>query len=184
MAGKAGRARLWAMSGAGALVVGLLFAQPTETPLARLDFRGDKLGWDDVTLGMSVVQVERRVDGALGMTRAPDGAAVSACEAYTVDVERGTLRLTLGFPSAKPGAKLQSIFVRFEGYQISARRAALVTELKGKLPGAKYVALSGASAPAEADDPAPAYLLPGKAGLAVRLTPGEGIRLTLRDCLN
>ncbi len=165
-----------------ALLAGALSAQPTETPLERLQVDGGKVGWDGITLGMSSVQAERRAGETLAM-RAAEGASPPTCQTYTVSVERGTLRLTLGFPSAKPGAKLQSIFVHFEGYQVTARVEALVAELKAKAPGASYLPRSGAAARTEHDDLAPAYLLPGDGGYAARLLPGDGLLLTLRDCL-
>ena len=169
-----------------ALLAGTLFAQATETPLARLEIGGGKAGWDGVTLGISSVQAERRVGESLAKQPAREGVAASTCTAFTANVERGTLRLTLGFPSAKPGAKLQSIFVHFEGYQVAARLEALVAELKAQAPGVTYLAPSGAvapSAPSESADPMPAYLLPGEGGYAARVVPGDGLLLTLRDCL-
>jgi len=169
---------------AGALIAGSLLAQATETPLARLETAGGKVGWDDITLGMSSVQVERRTGVTLAMQESPASTAGKTCRAYTVTVERGTLRLTLGFPTSKPGAKLQSIFVHFEGYQVTAKQEALVAELKVRLPGVSYLPPSGGAPSTEAADPAPAYLIPGAGGYAARLVPGGGLWLTLRDCLD
>lgn len=168
-----------------ALLAGALVAQTTPPPLERLETGDENAGWDGVRLGMSSVQVERRVGVTLAMQPAEKGAAAaSTCRAFTVTVERGTLWLTLGFPSAKPAAKLQSIYVHFEGYQVAARREALVAELKTLVPGVSYLPRRGAAVQAEGDDPTPAYLLPGGGGYAARLVPGDGLLLTLRDCLD
>ena len=171
----------WGLGIAGTLFAGALLGQPTETPLARLEVAGGKVGWDGIALGMSSVQVERRTGVTLAMQPAP-GAAPS-CRAYAVAVERDTLSLMLGFPTSKPGAKLQSIFVRFEGYQVTARQEALVEELKERVPGAAYQPPNQTPPPAEAADPAPVYLIPGTE-FAARLVPGEGLWITLRSCLD
>ena len=103
-------------------------------------------------------------------------ASQSGCRAYLVGVERGTLRLTLGFPSAKPGAKLQSIYVHFEGYQVTAKSEALVAELKSRVPGATYM-----RRPVRRRTPSPKIRprstnLPGGT-YAARLVPGDGLWL-------
>ncbi|MDQ1347864.1 MAG: hypothetical protein QG573_1238 [Acidobacteriota bacterium] len=169
---------------AGALFAGSILAQDAETPLSRLEVEDGKVGWDGLSLGMSIVQVERRTGVTLAMQSAGGTTAASGCRAYLVGVERGTLRMTLGFPSAKPGAKLQSIYVHFEGYQVTAKSEALVQELKSKVPGVAYMPQTGAPAHTEVDDPAPEYDLPGKGGYAARLVPGDGLWLTLRECLD
>ena len=174
----------WGLGITGALLAGSLLAQATETPLADLEFEDGKAGWDGITLGMSIVQVERRTGLTLAMQGGEGKPSDSGCKAYLVGVERGTLRLTLGFPSAKPGAKLQSIYVHFEGYQVTAKQEALVAELKVRLPGVSYLPPSGGAPSTEAADPAPAYLIPGAGGYAARLVAGGGLWLTLRDCLD
>jgi hypothetical protein len=172
----------WGLGIAWILFTGALLAQATETPLARLEVSGGKVGWDGVALGMSSVQVERRTGVTLAMQSGTESSAAT-CRAFTVTVERDTLSLTLGFPTSKPGAKLQSIYVRFEGYQLTAKQEALVRELKEKIPGAAYQPPKLTPPPAEADDPAPAYLIPGTE-TAARLVPGDGLWITLRTCLN
>ncbi|MEO7793921.1 MAG: hypothetical protein ABIV06_04045 [Thermoanaerobaculia bacterium] len=173
----------WGFGLAGALLAGSLFAQAAETPLARLEADGGKFGWDSITLGMSSVQVERRTGVTLAMQERSASSTEGACMAFSVTVERGTLRLTLGFPSSRPGAKLQSVYVHFEGYQIAAKREALVRELKEKVVGATYQPPKIQPPPAEVDDPAPSYLLPG-GEYAARLVPGDGLWITLRECLD
>ena len=173
----------WGLGIVGTLVAGALLAQATETPLARLEAAGGKTGWDGITLGMSSVQVERRTGVTLAMQSSSGSSKAGSCRAYTVSVERDTLRLTLGFPSSKPGAKLQSIFVQFEGYQVTAKLEALVKELKEKVPGVSYQPSKLSPAPTEADDPAPTYLIPGSE-YAARLVAGDGLWVTLRSCLD
>jgi hypothetical protein len=154
-----------------------LLAQASESPLARLKVDGKKIGWDGVELGMSVVQAERRIGTTLALT--PTGRK---CGGFVVDVERGTLRLTLGFPGAKPGAKIDSLYVHFEGYQVLADRDALVAELKRAAPEAVYLPPPAHPEIAESESPAPAYLVgPGQDAVAV-LEPGSGLRLTTRAC--
>ena len=171
----------WGLGIAGTLFAATLVAQATETPLARLEVASGKVGWDGVSLGMSSVQVERRTGTTLAMQ--PASGTAPSCRAFTVTVERDTLSMTLGFPSSKPGAKLQSIYVRFEGYQVAARQEALVKELKEKIPGATYLPASTAPAPSETADPAPVYLIPGTE-IAARLMQGDGLWLMLRTCLD
>lgn len=171
----------WRVGIAGTIFAGALLAQATETPLARLEAKAGKIGWDGVSLGMSSVQVERRTGITLAMQANP--SAAGSCRAFLVTVERGTLRMTLGFPTSKPGAKLQSLYVHFEGYQVTAKRDALVSELKERIPGAAYAPPNLVPPPAEADDPAPSYFVPGS-DAAARLVPGDGLWLTLRECLD
>jgi hypothetical protein len=173
----------WGLGFAGALLASSLLAQATESPLADLEVDKGKVGWDGITLGMSVVQVERRTGLTLALQDGGGTSTFSACRAYLVSVERGTIRLTLGFPSAKPGAKLQSIYVHFEGYQVTAKREPLIAELKRLIPGVSYMPQTGTPPHSEPDDPTPEYDLPG-GEYAARLVPGDGLWLTLRDCLD
>ena len=113
----------WGLGIAGALLAGSLLAQATETPLAGSSSRTAR---SDGTASPSACRSSRWSAGpgvTLAMQRREGKAAASGCKAYLVGVERGTLRLTLGFPTAKPGAKLQSIYVHFEGYQVTAKSA-------------------------------------------------------------
>ncbi|MEO8196633.1 MAG: hypothetical protein ABI689_07915 [Thermoanaerobaculia bacterium] len=171
----------WGLGIAGTLLAGSLLAQASETPLAELEAGAGKAGWDGLALGMSSVQVERRTGITLAMQ--PGSSSGGGCRTYMVTVERNTLSLSLGFPSSKPGAKLLSIYVRFEGYQITAKQEALVRELKERIPGASYRPPKLAPPPSEAADPAPVYLIPDS-DYAARLVPGDGLWITLRSCLD
>ena len=157
----------------------LLLAQASESPLARLRVDKGKVGWDGVDLGMSVVQVERRTGTSLALSRSSSGR----CESYKVDVDHHSARLTLGFPSAKPGAKLDSIYVRFSGYQSLAKRAELVAELKKIAPDAVYFAPPAFPDLKEEDAADPTFVLPGGAGYGARIEPGAGLLLGRKECL-
>lgn len=157
-----------------------LFAQATESPLARLRLDPKHTGWDGVELGMSFVQAERRAGTTLPLTEVP----TAECGRYRVQIERDTLRLTLGFPSAKPAAKLDYLYVHFEGYQVLAKRDELVAELKRIAPGVVYFAPAATPEVAESEAAVPTYALPGEAGFAIRIEPGAGALLTRRDCLD
>lgn len=170
------------IAGVGAallLGVSALLAQATETPLARLRIEPKRVGWDGVELGMSLVQVERRV----GLTLALRSDGRDGCGSFGVDIERGTLRLSLGFPSARPGAKLESLYVHFEGYQVLARRGDLIAEFRRLASSATY--FPDPKFPDLTEDEAadPTYSLPGEGGWAVRIEPGRGLLLAARPCL-
>jgi hypothetical protein len=156
-----------------------LYAQATESSLARLRADGKKVGWDGVELGMSVVQAERRVGVALALS----ATGRDSCGTHAVDVERGTLRLTLGFPGARPGAKLETLYVHFEGYQALAKRETLVAELKRIAPGVVYVAPKAFPDLTESEAADPTFALPGEGGYGVRLDPGRGLFLAPLDCI-
>ena len=157
----------------------LLVAQATESPLARLRVEGEKVGWDGVEIGMSVVQAERRVGTSLALSR----SSSTRCPGYSVDVEHQAVRLSLGFPSNKPSAKIESIYVRFGGYQTLAKRAELAAELKRIAPGATYFAPSQFPELKEDEAANPTYSLPGEPGYTVRIEPGAGLLLTRKECL-
>lgn len=162
-----------------AAVSAALFAQARESALARLRIDGKKVGWDGIDLGMSLVQAERLTGSTLALTQAGE----KRCGAWVVAVERETLRLTIGFPSARPGAKIDSIYVHFEGYQLLAKRDDLVAELKRLAPQAVFFAPPSRPDVAEADAADPTYALPGDAGYAVRIVPEDGLMLTRRECI-
>lgn len=168
----------WAGAG-GLLIAAALSAQPSETPLARLEVTAKKVGWDGVQLGMSLVQTERRV----GQTLALDATASGRCGEYKVDVERNTLRLTVGFSGLKPGAKIETIFVRFEGYQVLAKRDELVAELKKLAPGALFIPDPNHPDISEGESAEPRYSIPGAVGAEAKLTPGGGLLLAMAGCL-
>lgn len=150
---------------------------PEEAPLARLGAGPGELSWDGLELGMSLVQVERRVGGALGID---DAGGRGVCSKFAGGAERNGLTVVLGFPSARPGAKLESLWVQFEGHQVAASAAELEQALLALVPQATYLERAGV---ARADDPRPVFVLPGEPTLVVRIHPREGILLARRDCL-
>lgn len=159
--------------------VAALAAQATETPLARLEVGAKRVGWDGIALGMSLVQVERRSGQAIAIS--PTGK--TGCQAASVQLDLNTLHLALDFNGVKPGAKVERIFVHFEGYQLAAKREELVAELRRLAPQATYLPPADNPGMLEADDPRPAYSLPGAAGSALRLMPRFGLLLASRACL-
>jgi hypothetical protein len=143
-------------------------------PLARLESKPAP-GWDGVRLGMSLVAVERRV----GRTLAVEGAeGQPVCSRFAAQADHNGYRLVLGFPAAKPGAKLESLWVQFAGAEASLGPGPLAAALERRLPEARYLG----SAASEAEDPLPVYELPAK-DAALRLSPRDGMLLALRGCL-
>lgn len=154
-------------------------AQPGEPALALLEVSAKRAGWDGVELDMSMVQAERR----LGLPLAPEAKARAGCGPHAVDVDRNTLRLTLGFSGLKPGAKIETLYVHFEGYQVLTPKAALVAELLRLAPGASLMPDAAQPAAGVEETERPSYALPGTGGFAIRLDPGAGLLLTYRRCL-
>lgn len=148
-------------------------------PLAGFEADEAGAGWGGIRLGMSLVQAERRFGGALSLRETENGR----CGHFTAGAERGGLALAVGFPSAKPGAKIETLFVRFEGYQVLASGADLVASLKAKVPAARYIPDADAPERPEADDPAPVYELPGKTPVAVQIRPRDGLLFAPISCL-
>ncbi len=59
----------------------------------------------------------------------------------------------------------------------------LIAELKSRVPGVTYMPQTGTPPHTEAADPAPEYNLPG-GNYAARLVPGDGLWLTLAECID
>lgn len=166
------------LGGFAAALASLASAQAPD-PLAELELEDGKLGWDGVRLGMSLLQVERRVGVTLGLS---DRGARPGCSEFATEAERSGLWLVLGFPAAKPGAKLEAIWVRFEGHQVAATAAELSAALRARIPQAVWRADPAHPEVTEADDPTPTYLVPAEAPALVRFTPREGMLIARRDC--
>ena len=157
---------------------GLSAAAEGADPIPLFEVEDGQPGWDGVRLGLSLVQAERRLGTTLAL--APRGSR-PVCSAYAAETERNGIRLVLGFASARPGARIESLWVRFEGEQVAANGADLVAALRRHAPTATYRARSDV---AEADDPEPTFLLGGEGrGAAVRLVPREGMLLAGTACL-
>jgi hypothetical protein len=146
-------------------------------PLARLDL--DPAGWDGIRLGMSLVQLERRLGTTLPLS--PRGAQ-PVCSAFATQGDYDGYRLVLGFAAAKPGAKLESLWVQFSGAEAGASAAALGDALRRRAPTATYVPAAGAPPGSEATDAKPAFDLPGKSAARVRFTPRDGVLIALAGC--
>ena len=168
----------------GALVATLLApatAAQREDPIPLFEIEDGQPGWDGIRLGLSLVQAERRLGATLAL--APRGAR-PVCSSFAAEAEHHGIRLTLGFRSARPGAKIESLWVRFEGQQVAASASDLVAALRRHAPAATYRADRERPALAEANDPTPTYLLSEDGlGAAVRLVPREGMLLAEPGCL-
>ena len=66
---------------------------------------------------------------------------------------------------------------------MTAKQEALVKELKEKIPGAVYLPPNVTPPPTEVTDLAPTYLVSGSEAVA-RLVAGDGLSITLRNCLD
>lgn len=147
-------------------------------PLVGFEVEDGRPGWDGVRLGMSLVQAERRLGATLALA---SRGTRPVCSSFAAEAEHHGMRLTLGFPSARPGAKIESLWVRFEGQQVAASAAELVVALRRHVPSASYRARPGL---AEADDPTPTYLLTADGrGPAVRFVPREGMLVAAAPCI-
>lgn len=149
-------------------------------PLEGLEVSTKRIGWDGIELGMSFVQAERRFGTTLPLTENP----AARCGRFVSGSERGGLSLQVGFPSSKPGAKIETLFVRFEGQQVTADADALVAALRARLPDARYVPDEDMPATTEADHPAPTFeVTRGEETYVIQLRPRDGLFLARRDCL-
>jgi hypothetical protein len=147
-------------------------------PLARLDL--DPPGWAGIRLGMSLVQIERRLGVTLPLS---PGAGRPVCSRFSTGGDYEGYRLVLGFPAAKPGAKLESMWVQFGGGEARASSSDLAAALRRRVPGALYLADARQPEASEAADPRPTYALPGEPAAAVRFSPRDGALIALRSCL-
>ena len=167
---------------AAALVAAAGAAQPrAEDPVAELDLDRGAPGWQGLRLGLSAVQVERRVGATLALRARRSGEEVEVCAPVVAEAEFGGARLVLGFPNARPGAKLESLWVRFRGVQANA--AELARALRARAPSTVYLPAPGGDTAVESADPMPTYSLPGEPPAAIRFVPESGMLLARRDCL-
>lgn len=157
-------------------------AQPTaEDPLSALELGKSGPGWDGITLGMSLVQAERRFGTTLPLSEQPK----ARCGRYASASERNGLAIQVGFPAARPGARIETMFVRFEGYQATADAPVLVAALKARIPDAVFLPDSAMSELSEADHPAPSFTVTrGDEVWVVQLRPRDGMLLARRDCVD
>lgn len=151
-----------------------------EDPLAGFEVSAKEIGWAGIRVGMSFVQAERRASSTLPLVERKG----ARCGSWASAAERDGLTLELGFSGSKPGAKIETIFVRFEGYQVAANTADLVAALRRHAPAATYVPDPALPDQTEADDLAPVYELRGERELwAVHIRPRDGLLIARRDCL-
>jgi hypothetical protein len=178
-------ARGWAAGAIGTMSVLVTLgvaAAPARAadPLGKLEISARRIGWDGIELGMSFVQAERRFGTTLPLTEVPG----AVCGRFVSGSERGGLSLQVGFPSSKPGAKIETLFVRFEGQQVTLDAPALVAALRAKAPDLVYVPDADLPGTTEADHPAPTFeLVRGEETWAIQLRPRDGLFLARRDCV-
>ncbi len=155
-------------------------AGAAEDPLAGLEISTKGVGWQGLLVGMSYVQAERRASSTLPLTERRG----ARCGSFVSGAERGGLFLQLGFSGSRPGDKIETIFVRFEGYQIAATTRELVESLRQKSPNVTYRPDPAAPDAEEADDLAPVFHVEaGKETYAIQLRPRDGILIARGGCL-
>jgi hypothetical protein len=147
--------------------------------LAALDAGGDKLGWDGIQLGMSLVQAERKLGVTLGLEK----GVSKGCPAFVASGTRNGVTLTMGFPNPKPGAKIEWLRVRFGGESlVLASGPELAAALRAKLPEVAWIAPADQPGATEAEDYTPAYRVPGKEPAVVEFVPRESMTIAYERC--
>lgn len=147
-------------------------------PLARLDVGPP--GWAGIRLGMSLVQLERRLGVTLSVS---PGAGQPVCSRFATRGDYEGYRLVMGFSAAKPGARLESLWVQFGGAEAGASAPALASALRSKAPQAAYLIDPKDPAASEAADARPIYSLAGEPAAVIRFFPRDGALIALRSCL-
>ncbi|HSM12878.1 MAG TPA: hypothetical protein VLA66_02340 [Thermoanaerobaculia bacterium] len=152
-----------------------------EDPLDRLSTGKSGPGWDGVELGISLVKAERLVGTTLAIS---PGSRLPVCSEFAASADHNGLRLVFGFPSARPGAKVESLWVQFGGEQIAASRDELVVSLLRRFPEARWIPDPEHPQENEQSDPTPVFDLGGSPPSVAKITPREGIQIARRDCLS
>jgi hypothetical protein len=153
-------------------------------PLGRLDV--EPPGWNGIRLGMSLVQLERRLGTTLPVS---PGAGQPVCSRFATRGDYDGYRLVMGFSAAKPGAKLESLWVQFGGAEAGASAPGLAAALRRRVPQAAYQLDPKDPAESEAADVRPIYTLPGRTvqtgepAAVIRFFPRDGALIALRSCL-
>src|SRR5262245_13584528 len=137
-------------------------------------------GWDGIRLGMSLVQLERRIGETLSIAPAQ---ASPVCSRFASRATFQGYGVVLGFASAKPGAKLESLWIDFDADEVGATVRELAAALRSRVPAASHAPDASRPAASEEADPTPTYVLPGDPPVAVRFTPRDGALIALRTCL-
>jgi hypothetical protein len=164
---------------AGAAGPGAAQQAADEDPLAGLEVSAEGVGWSGVHLGMSLVQAERR----FGTTLALEAGSKGKCGKFVAGAERDGLNLSVGFASPKPGAKIETLYVQFEGYQVAADAQHLIASLRRKAPEARYLADPDLPDRNESNDPSPKFEVDGKIPVVIHLRTRDGLMISRRDCV-
>jgi len=176
------------MEGAVRIRVGLVAASFAATlavaqggdPLAPFALGKSGPGWGEVLLGTSLVKAERLTRSTLAIG---PGDSRPVCSEFAAEADYEGIWLVLGFPSAKPGAKIESIWVRFEGELVAATRDELVESLRRRAPEMTWVPDPEHPEDTEASDPTPVFRVAASPDSVVKLYPREGMLIARRDCL-
>lgn len=147
--------------------------------LSRLAIEDGFLAWDGLRVGMSLVQAERK----LGVTLALERHREASCPAWIANADYRGQSVTVGFPSPKPGAKIQWIRVTFRGALVQAGANELVAAIHERLPSAVWVPPGEQPGLTEADDLEPDFAIEGKEPQGLRLAAREWMILATRACL-
>lgn len=147
-------------------------------PLFALEVKQETLGWSGIELGMSLVQVERRVGTALALSE----EASAACGRWRTQFDR-LVRVTIGLDAAKPSAKVVWLRVRFEGYQVASELQDLVRDLKERIPDVRNRAGSESGENDPTQNPAAVFEVErGRNRFVIELVPREGMTIWMEPC--
>jgi hypothetical protein len=150
--------------------------------LTMLTLEKGGLAWDGVGLGQSLVAAERRIGVTLALDRNAESSA-NPCAPFVSSADHHGLRLTLGFRTPRPGAKIEWLRVRFEGPQVASSASDLAAELRARFPGTEWLQPEGSPDLTEGDDVSPIFLVPGgKEPQAIRFAPRESMELATVAC--
>ncbi len=157
-------------------------AQDTgKDPLARLAMEKGWLSWDGISLAASEVRAERQLGVTLALEHGPDG---NPCAKWVAVANRNGIQLTLGFATPRPGAKVEWMKVRFEGFQVMAAATDLARALRAHLSDVTWIApKSRSEVTKEEDDIEPTFAVPGKEPQVVEFSPREWMVLAKRSCV-
>jgi len=182
---RSSRSRERALGATGVLLLACLLsaarlpAQQGEGALYALDRESNRLTWDGLPLGTSLVAAERKIGVTLALGKNP---ADNVCANFIAEADFHGIRVTLGFKKPSPSAKIDWMRVRFEGQQVAVSSSELVAELKSHFPEAEWNPPAGGDV-SESDDLAPVYTIPGKQVQYIRLFPREAMEMaTATSC--
>ncbi len=132
-----------------------------------------ELGWAGIVIGTTRKAVEKTIRRPLTLKHEPSPSGGE----YFAELFWYGRQVLLQLEGEQPGAKVQTVFVRFSEYENGFARAELVALLKEHIAGLRYRPGRYTPGVTETTDPAPVYTLDHLAGYALLLKPGEGLYL-------